>query len=61
MSCKDCHHFKPRDEEADSGGSCRRYPPQMVFLIEEEQTVSAFPLVDATHWCGEFKPQFGGH
>lgn len=35
------------------GGQCRRYPP--AFVVEEGEVSSAFPVVAADDFCGEFR------
>lgn len=35
------------------GGVCHRYPPQ--FVVDEGEVGSAFPVVSADDWCGEYR------
>lgn len=53
--CDQCRWFWRKDDSApDEGGSCRRYPPQMMAL--DDDVVSIFPSVLPAIACGEFLP-----
>jgi hypothetical protein len=59
MTCKNCKHYNPTDEQSTSG-ACRRNPPTLVYFEEEQMTMTAFPKVSEATWCGEFEPEFQG-
>ena len=44
----------------DDEGLCRRYPPVYVgdagVIDDEPYAAWCLPLVDTTHWCGEWQP-----
>ena len=60
--CSNCRYFKVYDEdekpdeddEEDTSGYCRRYPPQLVVGLGP---VSLSPEVSAEYWCGEYMPK----
>jgi hypothetical protein len=57
--CGNCV-FWDKDEEEDSIGECRRNPPQVITLADEDGTmtpVSIFPTSEADHWCGEHQEE----
>jgi hypothetical protein len=57
--CGNCV-FWDKEEDEDSIGECRRYPPQVITLADEDGTmtpVSIFPASEADHWCGEHQEQ----
>lgn len=43
------------DDSPEVRGSCRRFPPQVVYNPGEEIFESNFPEVDIDEWCGELK------
>lgn len=49
-SCKTCSFFliEPKDDL----GFCRRYPPTLINI--EDELDSVFPVVAESDWCGEF-------
>lgn len=57
VTCETCCFSKPR--HANPGTAwCRRVPPQLVVLQKAKQTLkSAFPVVNTTDVCGEWKVQ----
>ena len=58
-SCSNCL-FWERDEAEDSIGECRRNPPQVITLADEDGTmapVSVFPASEADQWCGEHQEE----
>lgn len=68
--CSDCLFYRnlppPSGQKVPPGqGTCRRYPPATSVLpmpVQDSlgrqgfapQTVSAFPVIQAENWCGEF-------
>jgi hypothetical protein len=57
--CGNCV-FWDQDEEEESIGECRRNPPQVITLADENGTmtpVSVFPASEADHWCGEHQEE----
>lgn len=38
-------------------GECLRYPPKVLRLTEDGETVQGLPIVEARHYCGEHGPQ----
>jgi len=57
--CGNCV-FWERDEAEESIGECRRNPPQVITLPDEDGTptpVSVFPAAEADQWCGEHQDE----
>jgi hypothetical protein len=57
--CGNCV-FWANDEEEESIGECRRYPPQVITLADEDGTmtpVSVFPASEVDQWCGEHQEE----
>lgn len=57
--CGNCV-FWDQDEDEESIGECRRNPPQVITLADEDGTmtpVSVFPASEADHWCGEHQEE----
>jgi hypothetical protein len=57
--CGNCV-FWDKDEDEESIGECRRNPPQVITLVDEDGTmtpVSIFPTSEADHWCGEHQEE----
>ena len=57
--CGNCV-FWDKDEDEESIGECRRNPPQVITLADEDGTmtpVSVFPASEADHWCGEHQEE----
>jgi hypothetical protein len=57
--CGNCV-FWDKDEDEESIGECRRNPPQVITLADEDGTmtpVSIFPASEADHWCGEHQEE----
>ena len=52
--CQSCAFFDR--EKNDDVGFCRRYPPSMFFLGDDDFE-SLFPITGLAEWCGEFKRQ----
>ena len=52
--CQSCAFFDR--EKNDDVGFCRRYPPSMFFLGDDDFE-SLFPITGLSEWCGEFKRQ----
>ena len=49
--CENCRFLSNWHD--DVKGECRRYPPQVIWALDEED--SFFPKVFISEWCGEFK------
>jgi hypothetical protein len=66
MRCKKCRFAIPRAQ--DKNFECRRHPPTLGIFPQQTpdgrvvnfQTYSAYPAVQAEHWCGEHKPHIEG-
>ena len=43
-----------RAEKDEEFGLCHRYPP--IAMIDEGETVFAFPVLGEDDFCGEFRP-----
>jgi len=57
--CGNCV-FWDKDEEEESIGECRRNPPQVITLTDEDGTttpVSGFPVSAVDQWCGEHQEE----
>jgi len=57
--CGNCV-FWEKEEDEESIGECRRNPPQVITLADEDGTmtpVSIFPASEADHWCGEHQEE----
>lgn len=57
--CGNCV-FWDKDEEEESIGECRRNPPQVITLADEDgimTPVSVFPASEADQWCGEHQEE----
>jgi hypothetical protein len=57
--CGNCV-FWDKDEEEESIGECRRNPPQVITLADEDGTmtpVSVFPASEVDQWCGEHQEE----
>jgi hypothetical protein len=57
--CGNCV-FWANNEEEESIGECRRYPPQVITLADEDGTmtpVSVFPASESDEWCGEHQEE----
>jgi len=55
--CETCAYWES-DEAEESIGECRRNPPQVIILPDEDGTptpVSIFPAAEADQWCGEYQ------
>ena len=58
--CGNCV-FWDKDEDEESIGECRRNPPQVITLADEDgimAPVSVFPASEADHWCGEHQEEY---
>ena len=60
--CWDCRFFKVESESSRSEpwnesepGECRRYPPEVGDMVNDERWFGDFPRVMACEWCGEFE------
>ena len=57
--CEECKYFKldPKDgSKLTKAGQCRINPPTVMLLnIHTNGTVSAFPRIGISDWCGKFK------
>lgn len=49
--CASCAFFlcEPKDDI----GACRRFPPVILYIGDEEFD-SSFPVIGRDEWCGEF-------
>ena len=61
--CRNCKHFC-RESTIGVTGSCRRYPPQIVFPLKEIthggfQMDCKYPFTYYDCWCGEWKRKAG--
>lgn len=60
MTCADCKHYFPLSYQTNMG-ECRRYPPQLVKSIPEDNRSQVFyPKHTQTwpdHCCGEWAPK----
>jgi hypothetical protein len=57
--CGNCV-FWDKDEDEESIGECRRNPPQVITLADEDgimTPVSVFPASEADQWCGEHQDE----
>lgn len=52
VSCANCRFYKM--DAPGIGGSCVRYPPQIVSESIENIPAAYFPYVEGSDWCGEF-------
>jgi hypothetical protein len=48
-SCRHCRYL------CADGMTCRRHPP-MIILLPDRPGASQWPVVNASDWCGEFRP-----
>lgn len=57
--CQDCKFF----QQLDRGplGTCRKNPPVVLWMDEENEFVSLWPEVIFGEWCGEWKPRQENH
>lgn len=60
--CVNCRHWMRLDDSEqmpaeDVLGECLRYPPKVLGLTEDGETVQGLPIVEARHYCGEHGPQ----
>lgn len=53
MKCIDCKFFQRQEKQ--EGGWCHRYPPQLIYDSDDDETYSWFPYVALEEWCGEFQ------
>ena len=54
-NCQTCLYYQPRGVEEKDTGTCRRYPPTVVFSIYlTGNTESLFPTVHRGDFCGEW-------
>jgi len=56
--CENCH-WAEKSNPAHPVFECHKGPPTAAILATNKgpQTLSAFPLVQPTQWCGEWKPK----
>lgn len=55
MECVNCRFFIHEDDGAHlDEGTCRRYPPTIVYDPDSGWAHTVWPHVDWMDWCGEF-------
>ena len=54
-TCESCR-FGQQEDLRRGWGKCRRYPPK----VYSHNPSGNWPVVDASDWCGEYKPASGG-
>ena len=52
-TCKTCRFWAEFDK--DVMGDCRRYPPTILSISEDNDTLTGSPMVHADNWCGEWQ------
>ena len=63
-TCETCKYYDPNPVDGGSGdeGRCRRNPPQILQMVEDEVLAdetpyAAWPVINYLCWCGEHTPK----
>lgn len=54
--CSNCKHWKKQqsDDQKESVGECRRYPPKVI-VTPEGEVLCVLPFTEFKESCGEFQ------